>query len=87
MPLMPHDVPLRQWHTLCSDMFYLEQHHYLLIADLYSELPIVRKLGTLSSRSVINHMKGIFDKHGIPDRLISDHHQSVGRIQAICHYV
>jgi len=71
-PLMPHDVPPRSWHTLCSDLFYWEQNHYLLIADLYSKFPIVRKLGTLSSRSVINHMKGIFDEHGIPDRLISD---------------
>jgi len=71
-PLMPHDVPPRPWHTLCSDLLFWEQNHYLLIADLYSKLPIVRKLGTLSSRSMINHMKGIFDEHGIPDRLISN---------------
>jgi len=69
---MPHDVPPRTWHTLCSDLFHWEQNHYLLIANLYSKFPIVRKLGTLSSRSVISHMKGIFDEYGIPNRLISE---------------
>jgi len=33
---------------------------------------IIRKLGRLSSRLVINHLKGIFDEHGIPERFIWD---------------
>ena len=44
----------------------------MLIADLYSNFPIVRKLTNMSSSTIINHLKGIFDEHGIPERLISD---------------
>ena len=71
-PLMPHDVPPRPWHTLSSDLFHWEQNHYLLVADAFSKFPIVRKLHAISSRSVINHLKGIFDEHGIPERFTSD---------------
>jgi len=71
-PLLPHDVPPRPWHTVSSDLFYWEQNHYLLVADMFSKFPIVRKMHTISSRSVINHLRGIFDEHGIPERFVSD---------------
>ena len=45
---------------------------HMLIADLYSKFPIIRKLTNMSSSTVIIHLKGIFDEHGIPERLISD---------------
>ena len=32
----------------------------------------MRKLTNMSSSTIINHLKGIFDEHGIPERLISD---------------
>ena len=44
----------------------------MLIADLYSKFPIIRKLTNMSSSTVIYHLKGIFDEHGIPEMLISD---------------
>ena len=44
----------------------------MLIANLYSKIPIIRKLTNMSSSTIINHIKGIFDEHGIPERLISD---------------
>ena len=44
----------------------------MLIADLYSKFPIIRKLTNMSSSTIINLLKGIFDEHGIPERLISD---------------
>ena len=71
-PLMSQDVPPRAWHTLSSDVFYWEQKQYLLVADLFSKFPIVRKLESLSSRAIISHLKGIFEQHGIPERYLSD---------------
>ena len=44
----------------------------MLIADLYSKFPIIRKLTNMSSSTIINLLKGIFDEHGIPERLIPD---------------
>lgn len=70
--LIPHDVPKHAWHTLATDLFHWNGTEYLLIADCYSKFPIVRKLSNISSNTVINQLKGIFDEHGIPERLISD---------------
>ena len=71
-PLMPMDIPPHQWHTLGSDLFYLDGQDYLLIADYYSKFPIVRKLTQTSSRNIIAQLKGIFEEQGIPRKLISD---------------
>jgi hypothetical protein len=70
-PLMPHDVPQRPWHTLGTDLFHLNGHNYLLVADYYSKFPIVKKMTTTSS-AVVVHMKSIFSEFGIPAKLISD---------------
>jgi transposase InsO family protein len=71
-PLQPHDVPPEPWHTLATDMFYCNQQTYLLIVDMFSKFPIVRKLTSISSNTVINHLRSIFEEHGIPQRLVSD---------------
>lgn len=72
-PLMPHDVPPRPWHTLASDLFSWNGSQYLLLADYYSKFPIVRKLTNIQSSTVIAHLKGIFEEHGIPDKLVTGH--------------
>lgn len=56
-PLIPHDLPPRAWHILSSDVFYWEQKQYLLVADLFSKFPIMRKLESLSSRATISDRK------------------------------
>lgn len=71
-PLHPHDVPPRAWHTLASDLFYSKPHDYLLVSDMYSKFPIVRKLHSTTSHAVISHLKGIFAEHGIPENLVTD---------------
>ena len=71
-PMQPHPVPPRPWHTLSTDLFHWEQNTYLLVVDMYSKFPLVRKLNSLSSKSVIAHLKGIMEEHGIPELLISD---------------
>ena len=71
-PLMPQDVPKHAWHTLATDLFHWNGMEYLLVADYYSKFPVVRKLNNISSNTVINHLKGIFDEQGIPEKLISD---------------
>ncbi|XP_048583876.1 uncharacterized protein K02A2.6-like [Nematostella vectensis] len=72
-PLMPHDVPPRPWHTLASDLFSWNGSPYLLLSDYYSKFPIVRKLTNIQSSTVIAHLKGIFEEHGIPDKLVTGH--------------
>jgi len=70
-PMIPHDVPQKSWHTLGADLFYWNNSHYLLVCDYYSKFPLVRKLANCESSTTIAHMKGMFEEHGIPDKLIT----------------
>ena len=45
---------------------------YLLVIDYYSRYIEIAKLTSTTSKDIINHLKSIFSRHGIPERLISD---------------
>ena len=46
--------------------------HYLLTVDYFSWFPIVRKLQSLHSMSVIKHLKEIFREIGLPRCIVSE---------------
>ena len=71
-PILNHPIPPRPWHTVAMDLFTWEQNTYLLVADMYSRFPIVRRLTSLTADSIIRHLRAIFDEHGIPDKVVSD---------------
>ena len=70
-PLMPHDVPPKPWYTLGADLFFWNNDSYLLVCDYFSKFPLVRRLNSIHSNTVIAHMKSIFEEHGIPNKLIT----------------
>ena len=71
-PLLPHDVPQKPWHTLGSDIFFWLNANYLLVVDYYSKFPVVKKLTSIQSSTVIAHLKSVFEEHGIPSKLVTD---------------
>lgn len=66
------ELPDRPWSKIASDIFVYQQDHYLLIVDYYSKWFKIMMLKNLSSLQVINSLKSIFSKYGIPNELISD---------------
>jgi len=71
--MIPSEVPPRAWHTVGMDLFHLNGHDFLLVADYFSKFPFVRKLGRESSSStVINILKQLFGEFGIPQIVRSD---------------
>ena len=72
-PLRPHEIPSRPWQVVATDIFMLEGTEYLLIADMYSKYPIVRKMPNHpTSTAVINALKEVFSEQGTPEKLVSD---------------
>ena len=71
-PLHPHSVPSFPWQKLGFDLFGFKGHQYLLVADYYSKLPVIRKLMSTTSSSIISHLKSIFAEQGISEELIPD---------------
>ena len=71
--LQPHDIPSRAWEVVGTNLFNSNNHEYLMIADYYNKLPIIRKMkGLTTSNIVILTMKQVFSEHGIPSRVVSD---------------
>jgi transposase InsO family protein len=73
-PHIPTEIPPRPWHTIATDLFYLDNTEYLLISDYYSKYPFVKKFpkGQSNSKTIIAILKQIFSKQGIPEVVRSD---------------
>ena len=54
------------------DLFQVGNSHYLLMVDRYSGYPMVTKLSSLTSETVIQRLKHWFDSFGYPQVLRSD---------------
>ena len=71
-PLQSHPTPELPWHTVATDLFEIRNSKYLLLVDYYSRFPILHKLGSTTSRVLVQEMKAVFAKLGVPDMIVSD---------------
>ena len=51
--MIHHDIPVRPWDIIGTDMFTLNNKHYLCIVDYHSKFPIIKKTEDLSANSLI----------------------------------
>ena len=59
-PLQSHPTPKVPWHTVATDLFETKNSKYLLIVDYYSRFPVLCKLGSTTSRVLVQEMKAVF---------------------------
>ena len=71
-PLVPSEMPERPWQKVATDLFQVGQATYVVVVDCYSRFLEVAKLQDEKARTVINHIKSIFARHGIPNIVCSD---------------
>ena len=55
-----------------TDLFQWENKQYVLVVDYFLRYIEIALLKETSSDAVINHLKSIFARHGIPEVVISD---------------
>ena len=70
--LKPIETPQTGWEQLGLDIFSLKGTQHLLTVDYFSQFPVVRKLQSLHSTSVIKTLKEIFTGMGVPKCIVSD---------------
>ena len=75
-PMMPSDGPERPWQTVGSDLFELNGSNYLLVVDYLSAFVEIARLNYTTSASIVNNLKSIFARHGIPEIVVSDSSQT-----------
>ena len=71
-PLIPSQLPQLPWQKIGTDLFEWNKSTYLLLVDYYSRWIEIAKLKSTTSQEVINHTRGIFARHGIPEVVVSN---------------
>ena len=70
--IISHEIPERLWQTVAADLFQIEDVHYLIVVDYHSRYFELERMPSTTSSAVINKMKAIFARFGIPEKLVSD---------------
>ena len=65
-------IPNVPWETVEMDIFQLRNTKYLIVVDYYSRYIETVTLKDERSIIIVNVMKSIFARHGIPQNVISD---------------
>ena len=71
-PLIPTNFPDYPWQKVAADLFTWKGTNYLILVDYYSRYIEMSKLSSTTSSSVIQHIKSILSRHGIPETFVSD---------------
>ena len=71
-PLTLSGLPAFPWQRVATDLFCLHESTYLLVVDYFSRYPEVIKMRNTTSICIIEALKAIFSRHGIPETLVSD---------------
>ena len=71
-PLLSYPVTNYPWERVASDLFFWNNRSYLLVVDYYSKFFEYFELKDTSSECVIQHLKCLFARNGIPKVFISD---------------
>ena len=71
-PLQSHPTPELPWHTVATDLFETKNSKYLLLVDYYSTFPVLHKLGSTTSKVLVQEMKAVFAELGAPNIIVSD---------------
>ena len=71
-PLQSHPTPELPWHMVATDFFETKNSKYLLLVDYYSRFPVMHKLGSTTSKVLVQEMKAVFAELGVPNVIVSD---------------
>uniref|UniRef100_A0A3P9JEV3 Integrase catalytic domain-containing protein n=1 Tax=Oryzias latipes TaxID=8090 RepID=A0A3P9JEV3_ORYLA len=69
---MTTPLPSRPWQRVAADLFQWNRAMYLIVVDYFSRYIEVASLTTTTTLPVINKLKAIFARHGVPEILITD---------------
>ncbi|CAB4044926.1 sec1 family domain-containing 2 [Paramuricea clavata] len=71
-PMIPHEIRQYPWQIVASDLFEWNGSSYVLVVDYYRRYWEIAVLHSTTSTAVINKLREIFARHGIPETVKSD---------------
>ena len=70
--IIHHEIPLRPWEVVGTDVFHFNNKNYLCIVDYHSKFSVIKRLERLSAESLVNTVKMIFAEYGILQKIMSN---------------
>ena len=71
-PRITTSLPERAWKKIRADLCEHQGKQFLVVIDYYSRLPEIAYMSSTTSDVVINKMKDIFARWGVPEEIVSD---------------
>ena len=71
-PLVTTPTPSRPWTHIAADVFHFNNSNWLVTVDLFSRYLEIQRLPSLTSPAVIEKLKRLFSRLGIPDLMTTD---------------
>ena len=71
-PMIPAQLPTYPWPKIGSDLFELNGTTYMLVVDYFSRYIEVVQVTITSSMGIIEKLKPMFSRQGIPEFMVSD---------------
>ena len=71
-PMLPSTTPSLPWEEVGIDLFHLNGQDFVHLVDYRSRFPEVISLRSTTALAVINAIKSVFARHGIPRLVRSD---------------
>ena len=71
-PMISKELPERPWQIIGTDLGELQGKHFIVMRDYYSRYIEIARLSGLRSSDVVNKMKIVFARHGVPMEVLSD---------------
>ena len=71
-PMIPHEIPQRQWQKVASDLFTWDGRQFLVTVDYLSRFFEIDELTSTTSAAVIRKLSVHFSRQGIPEIFVSD---------------
>lgn len=71
-PQQRNQIPAKQWQQVGADSFHFKNNDYLIVVDYFFNFPEIALLKSTTCSSIIAHIKSIFARRGIPEKVTSD---------------
>ncbi|GAA6082356.1 uncharacterized protein K02A2.6-like, partial [Tachysurus ichikawai] len=72
-PMISHEIPELSWLKVGADIFEINGHSFLLVLDSFLKYPEVQNLRDKMAHTVVNKMKSVFSRMGIPKEIVCNH--------------
>ena len=72
-PVIPGDIPIYAIQIVASDLFYWNNHDFVIVVDYYSKYSEIERLYDTKSITIVKKMKKMFSRLGIHKTIWSDY--------------